>query len=140
MKAPEAPQEVAEIKSKENTKEWHTEVIGVLKDGKAIEGLKPESAQASAARAALEKPEVKESVHYLMEKGVPKSDIVAVVVSEIAESKFRDDPTYLVAKEAQLVYSMRSDMVLDEQAEIGKVVQQLHERISVLHISAGEPS
>lgn len=122
----------ANIATKEGSAEWHTEVVTAVINNQSAPKIESDASRISAAKIALATPETQKNVKFLLEGGVPKSDLVAVVAADIAASSFRDDPVYLVAKEAQLVHSLRSDMVISEQVEIGKAAKQLHERISMI--------
>lgn len=129
MKTPEAALERADIKAAEGTKEWHGEVLQAVAAGKAAPEVVQSSAKVEAARLVLAKAETQENIKFLLNNGEPRSEIVTVVMADIAGSDFRNDPAYLVAKEAQLVHSLKSDMVLSEQVEIGKAAKNIHEYI-----------
>ncbi len=141
MKESVKPLAKAVITAKEGTAQWHTEVVNAVIDNKAAPSINATSVKVEAAKLSLATPETGRNVKFLLDNGVPKSDIVAVVAADIAESSFRNDPVYLVAKEAQLVHSLRSEMVLSEQIEIAKAAKQIHERVAYLKgVNASIPS
>ena len=119
-----------EPKSDPETKEWTKEVIDGLEGGRLPPELKIQQ-QIAVSRHIIQKSQPE--IAWLVKGDAPTSDLVSQAVADIATSKLKDDPEYLLAKGAQLRWSINpSEMPLDIQAEALTVLTRIHIKVDEL--------
>lgn len=120
----------AEIKAKEGTEAWHEEVYKGLESRQLVPKATLTTESVATAKAHLAIEANKDQIEFLLKgKQVPDNDIVVQTFADIARSPYKNNPKFLIAKEAQML-SSASGLPVAEQGKILAATSMLDRHIA----------